>query len=51
VTALIFLLVGIAMILALRGQRALGMGLFAIAFVLSAMWLAHHMTDPLTLSF
>ena len=50
-TSLIFFLVGIAMVLAVRGQRGLAVGLFALAFVVSALWLSHHMTDPLNLSF
>jgi hypothetical protein len=49
-TSLIFLVVAVAMILAVRGQRALAVGLFVLAFAASAFWLGHHMTDPLTLS-
>ena len=50
-TSLIFFVAGVAMILAVRGRRALAIGAFALAFVASALWLAHHMTDPLNLSF
>jgi len=51
VTALIFLLVAIAMMTALGGRRAVAGGLFGVSFILSVVWLIRHMTDPLTLSF
>jgi len=51
VTALIFLLVAVAMMSALGGHRSLAGGLFGLSLVLSVMWLAHHMTAPLALSF
>jgi hypothetical protein len=51
VTALIFLLVAIAMLAALGGRRAIAGGLFGVCFILSVAWLVHHMTDPLPLSF
>jgi hypothetical protein len=50
-TALIFLLVGIAMIVAVAGRRRVAAGLFGASLVLSVVWLTHHMTDPLKLSF
>lgn len=50
-TALIFLAVGVAMVLAVRGRRGLAVGLFLLALVASAFWLGHHMTDPLALDF
>jgi len=50
-TALIFLLVGLAMMLALSGRRGVAGGLFGIGLVLSVAWLVHHMTEPLKLSF
>ena len=50
-TALIFLLVAIAMVAALGGRRVLAGGLFGVSFLLSVAWLVHHMTDPLPLSF
>lgn len=50
-TALIFLLVAIAMISALGGQRAVAGGLFGLGLILSGVWLAHHMTDALPVSF
>ena len=50
-TALIFLLVAIAMIAVVGGRRGIAGGLFGISFVLSVAWLVHHMTDPLKLSF
>jgi len=51
VTALIFLLVAIAMLAALSGRRGVAGGFFGVSFVLSVAWLVHHMTDPLKLSF
>jgi hypothetical protein len=51
VTALIFLLVAIAMIAVVGGRRGIAGGLFGISLVLSIAWLVHHMTDPLKLSF
>ncbi len=50
-TALIFLLAAIAMIAAVAGRRRIAGGLFGISLVLSFVWLMHHMTDPLKLSF
>ena len=50
-TSLIFLLVGLAMVIALRGRRGVAGGLFGVALVLAVAWLVHHMTDPLKLSF
>ncbi|MBN9086924.1 MAG: hypothetical protein J0J01_08460 [Reyranella sp.] len=50
-TALIFLLVAIAMMAALGGRRGIAGGLFGLSFILSVAWLVHHMTDPLKLSF
>lgn len=49
-TSAIFLLAGIAMVLGVRGQRALAIGLFVLAFAASAFWLGHYMTAPLALS-
>ena len=49
-TSAIFLLATIAMVLGVRGQRALAIGLFALTFAASAVWLGHDMTDPLNLS-
>jgi hypothetical protein len=51
VTALIFLLLAIAMVAAVGGRRAIAGGLFGASFVLSVAWLVHHMTEPLKLSF
>ena len=50
-TALIFLLVAIAMMAAVGGRRFIAVGLFGVGLVLSVAWLVHHMTEPLTLSF
>lgn len=51
VTALIFLLLAMAMIVAWVGQRAVGCALFAVAMILAVVWFNHHMTDPLGLDF
>jgi hypothetical protein len=48
---LIFLLLAIALMTALGGRRGLAGGLFGLSLVLSVVWLVHHMTQPLTLSF
>lgn len=50
-TALIFLLVAIAMLTALSGRRILAGSVFGLGFILSVVWLVHHMTDALPLSF
>jgi len=51
VSSLLFLLVGLAMMLALGGRRGLACGLFGLSVVLSVAWLVHHMAAPLKLSF
>jgi hypothetical protein len=51
VTALIFLLIAVAMIAAVDGRRAIAGGLFGLSLVLSVVWLVHHMAAPLNLSF
>jgi hypothetical protein len=51
VTALIFLLVAIAMLIALGGRRVLAGSVFGLSLILSVMWLVHHMTDALPLAF
>lgn len=50
-SSLLFLLIGLAMIIGWAGRRRLAMGGFIIAFVLSLIWLNHHMTDRLALGF
>ena len=50
-TALLFLVIGVAMIAATAGRRDIAIGLFGIGFIVSALWLRHHMTDPLALLF
>ena len=50
VTALIFLAVGVAMIMAVAGHRAIALGLFGVSFVAAALWLRHHMDSVLNLS-
>jgi hypothetical protein len=49
-TALIFLVIGIAMMIAVAGRRDIAVSLFAIGLIASVLWLGHHMTDPITLS-
>ena len=49
-TAVIFLVAGIAMMTAVAGRRDVAVGLFAISFVAAAVWLTHHMTSSLNLS-
>ncbi|MBY0319963.1 MAG: hypothetical protein K2X72_14665 [Reyranella sp.] len=49
-TALIFLLVAVAMIMAVRGRRGIALGLFGASFVLAALWLNYHVVDVLNLS-
>lgn len=49
-TALIFLLVAVAMIMAVRGRRGIALGLFGTSFVLAALWLNYHVVDVLNLS-
>lgn len=49
-TALIFLLMAVAMIVAVRGQRGIAIGLFGAGFVMAAAWLHHHMDSILNLS-
>jgi hypothetical protein len=51
VTALIFLLMAIALMTALGGRRFVAGGLFGLSLILSVVWLVHHMTDALPLSF
>ena len=50
-TSLIFLLMACAMWLAWAGNRRAGGLVFAVAGLLSVVWLNHHMTDPLQLAF
>lgn len=50
-SSLLFLLIGIAMIIGWAGRWRLAVGVFVLAFVLSLVWLNHHITDPLQLGF
>ena len=50
-TSLIFLLMACAIWLAWAGNRRAGGLVFALAALLSVVWLSHHMTDPLQLAF
>ena len=49
--AVIFLLAGIAMIVACAGYRGTALTLFGVSSVAAVLWLEHHMTDPLALAF
>ena len=49
-TGLIFLAADIAMMTALAGYRGVAIGLFGVSFVGAALWLDHHLTQPLGLS-
>jgi hypothetical protein len=49
-TALIFLLMGVAMIVAVRGAPGIAIGLFGVSLVLAAIWLNHHIDSVLNLS-
>lgn len=49
-TALVFLLMGVAMVVAVRGQRGIAIGMFGVSLVLTAFWLNHHMDSVLNLS-
>ena len=49
-TALVFLLMGVAMVVAVRGQRGIAIGMFGVSLVLAAFWLNHHMDSVLNLS-
>jgi len=49
-TALIFLVAAIAMMLAVRGRRIVAIGLFSLCLIASVLWLDHHMSDTLSLA-
>ena len=49
-TTLIFLLMSVAMIVAVRGTRGVAIGLFGTSLVLAAFWLNHHVDSVLNLS-
>ena len=48
-TALIFLLLTAAMVLAWRGRKVGGVVVFVVAAVLAVLWFNHHATDALQL--
>jgi len=50
-TAAIFLVCALAMTLVVGGRRNVAIGLFAITLIAAGLWLDHHMTDSLALSF
>lgn len=47
--SLLFLIVLIAMLTAMKGKKSLSYTLFTVAVVLSLFWLKHHATDPLSI--
>lgn len=49
-TALIFLLLALAMMVAVRGHRGMAIGLFGVGLLAAILWLNHHMTDSLGLA-
>lgn len=49
-TAAIFLVAAIAMIIAVAGRRDIAVALLSVSFIASVLWLYRHMTDPLVLS-
>ena len=49
-TTLIFLVTGVAMIVAVRGARGVAIGLFGVSLMLAAFWLRHHVDSVLDLS-
>ena len=50
-TAAIFLMVAIAMMMAVAGLRGFAVGLFVVSLVAAGVWLDHHMVDRLLVSF
>lgn len=50
-TAAIFLVVAIAMVIAVAGRRDIAIALITLSVIASVLWLNHHMTDPLKLAF
>jgi hypothetical protein len=50
-TAAIFLVMAIAMIVAVRGYRGVAIGFFGIGMVAAVLWFHHHATDSLKLAF
>lgn len=49
-TALIFLVLGVALMVAVAGHRGTALGLFGVGFVAAAIWLRHHMDSILNLA-
>ena len=50
-TAGIFLVMAIAMMVAVSGHRGVAIGLFGVGLVAAVLWFDHHMTDSLKLAF
>ncbi len=50
-TALLFLVTAIAMMIAASGYRGIAVGLFGVSLVTAALWFNHGMTRPLNLVF
>ena len=49
-TAGIFLVMAIAMMVAVSGHRGAAIGLFGVALVAAVLWFHHHATDSLNLA-
>ena len=49
-TALIFLVMAIAMMVAVSGHRGVAIGLFCVSLVTAVLWFNHHATDSLKLA-
>lgn len=49
-TAAIFLVAAIGMIIAVAGRRDIAIALVSVSLIASVLWLNHHMTDPLSVS-
>jgi len=50
-TAILLLVIGVAMIVAVAGRRNSAIGLFGVGVLVSILLLRYHMTDPLALAF
>ncbi len=50
-TALIFLLLAIAMVCATGGSRGIALGVFGIGFVTAILWFNYHIYDRLNVAF
>lgn len=49
-TALMFLVVALAMMVAVSGHLGTAIGLFCVSLLAAVLWFNHHMTDSLALA-